>query len=188
MYRLSIILNRVFGVYSLSLSVSFAYCANLSLPLKLRFLLLSFLYCFCTPFFSLPVSDSLRSDSSLLMLYSNIFFFSFSLHVKRLLSFGRGQCTTKCPLLAGSSSDLSFWLNLSFGPLSRNEIRLSSTVPESSSSSSWIVSGSLASILIGIDHCFIRPQPNCRFMHKEQTGNANTQKSWDTGYNVENPQ
>ena len=70
----------------------------------------------------LSESDSCRSDSSLSVSYSDIFFFPFSLRVSRLLGFLRGECTTESPLLAGSSSDWSYRLSLPFGPFNRSEI------------------------------------------------------------------
>ena len=50
-------------------------------------------------------SDSLRSNSSLSVPYSDIFFFPFSFPVSHLLGFLRGDCTTESALLAGSSSN-----------------------------------------------------------------------------------
>ena len=94
-----------------------------------------------------PVSDLLRCDSSLSLLYYGIFFFPFSLHVNCLLGFGRGDYTAQSSLLAGSSSDWSFRVSLSFSLLCRNEIGFSIRVLISSSSfySSRIMSGSLIS-------------------------------------------
>ena len=73
-------------------------------------------------------SDSRRSDSFLSVPESDTFLFPFSLYVSRLLGFLRGECTADSPLLAGSSSDWSYRLSRSFGPLNRSEIGLSSRI------------------------------------------------------------
>ena len=57
--------------FSLSLYLSRAYCANLSFPLNLRFLLFGFLYCFHTPFFS-PRNHVLKPSSILEVVFSII--------------------------------------------------------------------------------------------------------------------
>ena len=80
------------------------------------------------------VLESLWSNALVFMPYPDIFIFPFSLWVGRLLGFKRGECPTESPLLGDSLSDWSFSLCLSFGPFSRNEIRLSSRAPISSSS------------------------------------------------------
>ena len=81
----------------------------------------------------------ISSDPTCLQVYwcSNIFFIPFSLPVSRFLGFHHGDCMTE------SSSLVNMSISYSFGPLSRNEIRLSSRV--SICSSSRIVWASLAS-------------------------------------------
>ena len=90
-------------------------------------------------------SDSRRFDSPLSVSYSSIFFFPFSLRVNSSSSLF--PCMVESPLFANSSLHWSFRLSLSFGPLSQNEIGLSSRVSiiSSFSSSSGIMSGSLVS-------------------------------------------
>ena len=65
---------------------------------------------------------------------STFFFSPFSLWVGCLLDFIHGDCMAESSILADSSSDWSFRVSPSFGPLSRNEIKLSFRVLISSSS------------------------------------------------------
>ena len=83
--------------------------------------------------FALTVPESLWFDKPVSMQYSGIFTFPCSLRVGSFLGFQHGECMTESSLLTGSSSDWSCRHCLSFGMLSRNEIRLSSRVPISPS-------------------------------------------------------